>query len=113
MIDFFNIGEDLNAWALRLKINSINLENIFMKIMLNNPYLNIINEDFIGWPIRKELGGFDVWNKVNKNAGYPVWRPYPPAGRLYWPTVISEKDSHPNIEGQKLITEFLYENISS
>tara|TARA_B100000029_G_scaffold491644_1_gene552080 strand:+ start:197 stop:1138 length:942 start_codon:yes stop_codon:yes gene_type:complete len=113
MIDLFSRGADMVDLFNRLKNNSIDLEKLFMKIMLNNPYLNIINNDFIGWPIKTELGGFDVWNIVNENAGYQTSTESDLYQRLYWPTMISEKDSHPNIEGQKLIAEFLYENISS
>ena len=77
----------------------------FTKTVLNSPYLNVINDDFIGWPVKKELGGFNVWNKVNKNAGHRY-------RNGYWPTCISEKDLHPNAVGQELITEFLYKNIT-
>lgn len=60
--------------------------------------IDLINEDnFIGWPIFKELGGFNIQNKIisKKDRRFE----------------ISNEDSHPNKKGQELIVDFMYENI--
>jgi len=60
--------------------------------------IDLINEDnFIGWPIFKEIGGFNVQNKI-------VHKP----DRRF---EISNEDAHPNKKGQELIADFMYENI--
>jgi hypothetical protein len=63
-----------------------------------NPMIDLINENnFVGWPMFRELGGIDIQNKVvhKKDRRYE----------------ISDEDAHPNAQGQKLIADFMYENI--
>jgi len=63
-----------------------------------NPTIDLINEDnFIGWPAFSELHGFNVENKIIRTED------------RRW--MISNEDAHPNAEGQKLIADFMYENI--
>jgi hypothetical protein len=62
--------------------------------MMNNPYFNLLESTFIGWPTFEELGGFSIERHV--------------IGEDY---KISEKDRHPNAEGQKRIAEFLYDRL--
>ena len=60
--------------------------------------IDLINENnFVGWPMFRELGGIDIQNKVvhKKDRRYE----------------ISDEDAHPNAEGHKLIADFMYENI--
>ena len=73
-----------------------NRKNFISKKILNSIFIDKINEDdFIGWPPTKELGGFNFIDILGDNYD------------------ISEEDFHPNAEGQKFIAEFLYENIRS
>ena len=72
------------------------IKNFICRNLLDNLFIDKIDEDsFIGWPPIKELGGFNFMDILQTNYN------------------ISEEDKHPNAEGQKVIAEFLYENIRS
>ena len=75
-------------------------------IMIQHPMLEKMKNNFIGWPIFKELGGFLVDDLIEQND--IKWSGQ--RGNL-WPADlrISENDSHPNIKGHKFIGEYLYE----
>jgi hypothetical protein len=106
-----------NAYALQIILESFNIdynmiqsvrdwsltdgefENI-AKLILNNQYCELINEDkFIGYPIHPLLGGFnmvdiildgDPWNQKNH---------------------INKYDKHPNKNGNKLIAKRILDEI--
>jgi lysophospholipase L1-like esterase len=75
-------------------------------IMIRHPMLEKIKNNFIGWPVFKELGGFNVDDLIEQNDIKWVGK----RGNL-WPADlrISENDSHPNLKGHKFIGEYLYE----
>lgn len=65
---------------------------------INSSIGDRINEDnFIGWPIWPEVGGYDVSNMLDKID--------PERTRLR----ISYSDSHPNEEGHKIISQKIYD----
>lgn len=70
--------------------------NSALKTFVESDYFfdNISYKNFIGWPIFKKISGFCMRDKLDKDNHF-----------------ISEKDRHPNEEGQKLISEIIYENI--
>ena len=65
-----------------------------------------IKNNFIGWPMFKEIGGYCVDDLISEND--PKWNGM--RGN-HWPSDfrISEKDSHPSTKGHKFIGEYLYE----
>ena len=71
------------------------LKNTHHFLFQNIFFDKIDEEKFIGWPVVEELGGFSIQDKIiikKKHA-------------------ISEEDHHPNTEGQKVIAEFIYDNL--
>ena len=56
-----------------------------------------MTENFIGWPIIKNIGGFCIKDIFNKHD--------PEGINLR----ISSEDTHPNTEGHKLIAEGFYD----
>ena len=76
------------------------------RIVIHHPMLEKMKNNFIGWPIFKELGGFQVDDLMEQND--IKWSGQ--RGSL-WPADlrISENDSHPNLKGHKFIGEYLYE----
>ena len=90
---------------------------------------DLINkENFIGWPIYNEAGGFVVgdvtvhqdwkhYNKLTNNiptSSYYNSASNIPVKSLNTPNqdyVVSTLDSHPNKAGHELIMEFIYENL--
>ena len=71
------------------------------KEIISSPYLNYIEKNigdkFIGWPVMSELGGYGVDNILDKVD--------PMRKKLR----ISLKDSHPNAEGHKIISQEIYD----
>lgn len=64
-------------------------------------YNKIKPETFIGYPLKDELGGFTIQDKVTdgrKKAIDKIFR-------------ISDEDSHPSRIGHEMIAEYLYENL--
>ena len=67
--------------------------------MLNSKIFDEINEEkFIGWPILKELGGYNVGNMLDKID--------PERKELR----ISNEDVHPNAKGHKIIAQEIYDS---
>jgi hypothetical protein len=66
-------------------------ETKLLKII--SSYENLLSENFIGWPLDKKLGGFNMNQFLNDNEK------------------ISELDKHPNESGQKKIMEILYDRL--
>jgi len=65
--------------------------------MINSKIFDEINPDqFIGWPILKQIGGYTVIDILNKVD--------PERKQLR----ISDEDSHPNAEGHKIIAQEIY-----
>lgn len=75
-------------------------------MVLRHPTLEKIKNNFIGWPMFKEIGGYCVDDLISEND--PKWNGM--RGN-HWPSDfrISEKDSHPSTKGHKFIGEYLYE----
>ena len=66
----------------------------YPRLLIENPIYDYIKEEnFIGWPIFYELGGFTIGDKISL-----ALRVDPPI------------DNHPNEEGHKLIAEIFYEH---
>ncbi len=72
---------------------------IGVKILYDNPYFNKIDDNFIGWPTEKRLGGFNFCDDILDI--YANERTY----------CISDLDNHPNAKGQEKIAEFLYDRL--
>ncbi len=66
----------------------------------NSPYFDKIDDNFIGWPGDKGLGGLCI--KKDILGGY---------GEDSLPWAVSEKDNHPNAKGQEKIAEFIYDRL--
>ena len=65
--------------------------------MLDHPIFYKMNEDhFYGWPMFSQIGGFSLSDKLNEVD--------PERKNLR----ISDEDTHPNIDGHKVIAELLY-----
>ena len=79
-------------------------------IMIRHPMLEKMKNNFIGWPIFQELGGFHVDDLIEQNDS--KWDGT--RGSL-WPADLrmSQDDSHPNLKGHKFIGEYLYEQYKS
>jgi|TARA_B100000929_G_scaffold188831_1_gene149578 hypothetical protein len=74
------------------KIDERKIQKILME------YDDIINQDkFMGWPITRELGGYNLSEKIISFS--PSEGPY----------IISKKCNHPNAEGQEKIAEYIYD----
>ena len=68
-----------------------------VRILYNNPYFNNIDNNFIGWPTEKRLGGFNFCDDILDI--YADETTY----------CISDLDKHPNAEGQEKIAEYIYD----
>ena len=72
-----------------------------VNVMIDNPYMEYVEENignkFIGWPILREIGGYSMDDILNKHD--------PTKLKLR----ISEKDSHPNEAGHKLMANLIYD----
>ena len=66
----------------------------------NSPYFDKIDDNFIGWPGDKDLGGLCI--KKDILGGY---------GEDSLPWAVSERDNHPNAKGQEKIAEFIYDRL--
>jgi hypothetical protein len=73
-----------------------------LKSLYNNSYYNEIDNNFLGWPTNKFLGGYNIRKYVLKGDNNDEKLKYQ----------ISKLDVHPNANGQNKITEFLYEQIN-
>ena len=70
------------------------------KTIIGSPYLGKINKSlFLGWPMLKYIGGWNIDTWLNKvDSGKSDVR-------------ISDEDSHPNKKGHEKIAEMLYNEI--
>lgn len=64
-------------------------------------YDKIKPEKFIGWPLKSELGGFTIQDKVTDNRKQEIEKVFR----------ISDEDSHPSEIGHQMIADYLYENL--
>lgn len=86
--DFFEkVGEDIGPLD----------EHTILKSIINSPYIDKINENFIGWPCVEELGGYSIKDKLNP-------------GRMS-DFQIAENDSHPSSKGQEMIANYIYDRL--
>ena len=76
---------------------SLNLKYKHMKSIINSPYMDKINNNFIGWPCVEELGGYSIDDKLNPNRSLDFQ--------------IAENDPHPNSKGHEMIANFLYDKL--
>ena len=67
--------------------------NELVQHMYHSPYYEKINNNFIGWPTDKRLGGICMNNILNSDER------------------ISPIDWHPNQKGQIIITEYIYDRL--
>ena len=72
----------------------------YLNFIHNSIYFNKIDENFIGFPGDKDLGGFSI--KSDILGGYEK-------ESLEW--AVSKRDNHPNAKGQEKIAEFLYDRL--
>ena len=72
-----------------------------LEMLNNHPYFNKIDDNFIGWPTEKRLGGFNFCDDILDI--YANERTY----------CISDLDNHPNAKGHEKIAEFLYDRFST
>ena len=79
-----NFRHEFKGDPIKAKVN-------LLKII--SSYENLLNDNFIGWPIEDGLGGFNINQFLNDELK------------------ISEIDRHPNKEGQKKIMEIIYERL--
>jgi hypothetical protein len=71
------------------------------RVIYDNPYYNAIEDNFLGWPTYKFLGGYNFKGDVLEGDIE--------SEKIKWE--ISDIDVHPNAAGQIKIAEFLYEQI--
>lgn len=67
--------------------------NELVQYMYHSPYYEKMNNNFIGWPTDKRLGGISMNNILNSDER------------------ISPIDWHPNQKGQISITEYIYDRL--
>ena len=97
MFAFQSICENMNIPYLQIQgcraVPETNIQNSkqLAKYIIESPYLNKINGNFIGWPIVEFIGGYCFDSLLTK-----------------YKYRISEEDTHPNAGGHKLISEILY-----
>lgn len=99
---FQQICESLNLKYKQMQMlsfycQSLNLKYKHMKSIINSPYMDKINNNFIGWPCVKELGGYSIDDKLNPNRSLDFQ--------------IAENDPHPNSKGHEMIANFLYDKL--
>ncbi len=86
------------------EIDGINDESL-LRTMLNNLYIDKIDNNFIGWPTENLIGGFNIETDILRNRHMPEGNSYPYA--------VSNIDPHPNALGHTKIAEYLYENLAT
>jgi len=99
MLNILNMGDAAASNQLPAHYHygsgSINLSNL-QSALSSSPLYNKINGDnFIGWPIITNLGGFCIDRKVLEFKKHK----------------ISNSDRHPNQLGQQKIAEYIHENL--
>ena len=62
--------------------------------LIDSPYTEKINDNFIGWPIVKSIGGY-CFDSLLRGEQHNY--------------IISEEDTHPNGDGHKLMSKVLYD----
>jgi len=79
------------------RINRRDTFRLAMKAMIDSKIFDEIDEKkFIGWPILKPIGGYTINNMLDKID--------PEQKELR----MSDKDTHPNAEGHKIISQEIY-----
>jgi|TARA_B110000908_G_C10215369_1_gene432524 hypothetical protein len=86
------------------EIDGINDESL-LRTMLNNLYIDKIDNNFIGWPTENLIGGFNIETDILRNRHIPEGNSYPYA--------VSNIDPHPNALGHTKIAEYLYETLAT
>jgi hypothetical protein len=72
-------------------------KDIWIQTFLNSKIFDEIDEKkFIGWPIMREIGGYNINNMLDKID--------PERNQLR----VSSEDNHPNREGHKIIAQEIY-----
>ena len=72
--------------------------NRLCRTIVDSPYIDKMNKKtFIGWPIMREIGGKSVDT---------IFDNFDPNRKKFR---LSEEDTHPNKEGHKIISEYLYD----
>ena len=93
----YNMIQSVRDWTLSIG----EFENI-AKLILNNQYCELINEDkFIGYPTHPLLGGFNMV-EILLDGG---------TDSRYCKNHINEYDKHPNKNGNKLIAKRILDEI--
>jgi hypothetical protein len=89
-------GKDMIGDKNEYPGDAVEDEESLLKILIDHD--NIINHNnFIGWPISKKLGGYNLSLETIGLQGSPY--------------VISEYDGHPNEEGHKRLAKAIYKHI--
>jgi hypothetical protein len=104
--DYHELTDKMDSTTQEI-IKKMNKE--LMKYLYDSPYFNKIDDNFIGWPLDKWLGGFSFEEEVVEALKYAE---YP--GRWKQPNLewsISKKDPHPNAKGHQKIAEFIYDRL--
>ena len=105
MYSFQNICDNKNLRYLQIQgpmpimwKKNDKLQNELCKAIINSSYLDKMNKKtFIGWPIMKEIGGKSTDSLLDSfDQNRKKFR-------------LSEEDTHPNEEGHKFISEYLYD----
>ena len=100
MIEFIRkTPKDENKRSILEKPVDYNAGKMYIQ---NSEYYSRINKDnFIGYPLLKDLGGFTIQDKVTNNRSKILDDKFK----------ISDEDSHPSEIGHKMIAEYIYENL--
>jgi hypothetical protein len=89
-------GKDMIGDRNEYPGDAVEDEESLLKILIEHD--DIINHNnFIGWPISKKLGGYNLSLETIGLQGSPY--------------VISEYDGHPNEEGHKRLAKAIYKHI--
>ena len=72
-------------------------ESSILKSIIDSPYIDTMNKNFIGWPCVEELGGYSIKDKLNPGRSLDFQ--------------IAENDSHPNGKGQEMIANYIYDRL--
>ena len=91
------VGDVLLTRSQQRRKNQRAAFKLAINAMIDSKIFNEINPDqFIGWPILKQIGGYTVIDILDKVD--------PERKQLR----ISDEDSHPNAEGHKIIAQEIY-----
>lgn len=98
MIEFVRKGVNTSS-VLKERLDDEEMAPSYIK---KSPYYKLIDSSrFIGYPMKSEIGGFNIQDRLTDNRS-------PELDSVFR---LSEVDAHPSKIGHEMIAEFVYENL--